>query len=123
MSDFALFFNQGQCCCAGSRTFVHEAIYDRFVERSAQYAKKKRLGDPFDLETDQGPQIDGEQMEKILSLIDSGKKEGAKLVIGGKRHGTEGYFVQPTIFKDVKDDMKIAREGIFAFERFSNRPL
>ena len=113
MSDFALFFNMGQCCCAGSRTFVHESIYDRFVEKSAQYAQKKRLGDPLDLNTDQGPQIDGEQMEKILGLIDSGKKEGAKLVTGGKRHGDEGYFVQPTVFGDVKDNMKICREEIF----------
>ncbi len=113
MSDIALFLNQGQCCCAGSRLFVHADIYDKFVERSVEYAKKKRVGDPFDLKTEQGPQIDGEQMEKILALIKSGKQEGAKLLLGGNRHGSEGFFVQPTIFGDVQDNMRIAREEIF----------
>ncbi len=112
-SSFGLFFNQGQCCCAGSRIFVQENIYNEFVEKSVEVAKKIRVGDPFDPKTDQGPQVDGEQMSKILSLIDSGKSEGAKLLTGGKRHGDEGYFVQPTVFGDVKDNMKICREEIF----------
>jgi aldehyde dehydrogenase (NAD+) len=112
-SSFGLFFNQGQCCCAGSRIFVQENIYNEFVEKSVEAAKKIRVGDPFDPKTDQGPQVDGEQMSKILSLIDSGKSEGAKLLTGGKRHGDEGYFVQPTVFGDVKDSMKICREEIF----------
>ncbi len=112
-SSFGLFFNQGQCCCAGSRIFVQENIYDEFVERSVAAAKKIRVGDPFDAATNQGPQVDGEQMGKILDLINSGKKEGAKLLTGGNRHGNEGYFVQPTVFGDVKDDMRICREEIF----------
>lgn len=113
MSEFALFFNQGQCCCAGSRTFVHEDIYDEFVTKTVEMVKKKRTGDPLDLNTHHGPQVDEEQMNKILGLINSGKKDGAKLCVGGARHGTEGFFVQPTVFADVKDDMRIAKEEIF----------
>jgi aldehyde dehydrogenase (NAD+) len=92
---------------------VEEAIYDDFVERSVEAAKARRVGDPFDSKTEQGPQIDEEQFTKILGLIDSGKKEGAKLLIGGARHGDRGYFIQPTIFADVKDNMRIAQEEIF----------
>lgn len=112
-SSFGLFFNQGQCCCAGSRIFVQENVYDEFVERSVEAAKKIRVGDPFDGRTDQGPQVDQEQMVKILDLISSGKKQGARLLLGGARHGDQGYFVQPTVFADVKDDMRICREEIF----------
>ncbi|XP_066146692.1 aldehyde dehydrogenase, mitochondrial [Euwallacea fornicatus] len=109
----AVYFNQGQVCCAGSRTFIQESIYDEFVERSIERAKKRRVGDPFHPDTEQGPQIDEEQFNKILSLIKEGVAQGAKLVHGGKRHGTEGYFVQPTVFADVEDHHIVAREEIF----------
>uniref|UniRef100_A0A1B6DSN1 Aldehyde dehydrogenase domain-containing protein n=1 Tax=Clastoptera arizonana TaxID=38151 RepID=A0A1B6DSN1_9HEMI len=112
-SHFALFFNMGQCCCAGSRTYVHEKIYDKFVELSVEHTKKKRVGNPFDLGTEQGPVIDGEQQEKILALIESGKKEGAKLVVGGSKVDGKGFFIEPTIFSDVTDNMRIATEEIF----------
>ncbi|XP_037914605.1 aldehyde dehydrogenase, mitochondrial [Hermetia illucens] len=113
-AHFGLFFNMGQCCCAGSRTFVEDKIYDEFVERSAERAKKRTVGNPFDTNTEQGPQIDKDQLDKILQLIESGKKQGAKLVTGGNRYqGLPGYFVEPTVFADVKDDMQIAREEIF----------
>jgi len=112
-SHFGLFFNQGQCCCAGTRIFVEDPIYDEFVERSVERAKKRTVGDPFDMGTEQGPQIDGEQMEKILGLIDAGKREGAKMLTGGSREGDKGYFVQPTVFADVTDNMRIAKEEIF----------
>uniref|UniRef100_A0A914HYY0 aldehyde dehydrogenase (NAD(+)) n=1 Tax=Globodera rostochiensis TaxID=31243 RepID=A0A914HYY0_GLORO len=112
-SAFGLFFNQGQCCCAGSRTFVDAKVYDEFVHRSKQLAEKRVLGNPFHLDTDQGPQIDGDQMEKILQYIDQGKKEGAKLISGGKQFGDNGFFVEPTIFAGVQDQMKIAQEEIF----------
>uniref|UniRef100_A0A9J8DHA0 aldehyde dehydrogenase (NAD(+)) n=1 Tax=Cyprinus carpio carpio TaxID=630221 RepID=A0A9J8DHA0_CYPCA len=112
-SHFALFFNQGQCCCAGSRTYVQESIYDEFVERSVERAKKRTVGDPFDLNTEQGPQVDEEQFQKILGYISSGKRDGAKLMCGGEAAADHGYFIQPTIFRDVKDDMTIAREEIF----------
>jgi aldehyde dehydrogenase (NAD+) len=109
----ALFFNMGQCCTAGSRTFVHESIYDEFVKRAGERASKRKVGDPFADDTEQGPQVCDEQFQKIMDLIESGKKQGAKLVCGGKRFGDKGYFIEPTVFADVKDDMRIAREEIF----------
>jgi len=110
---FGLFFNQGQVCCAGSRLFVQEKIYDEFVEKSVARAKQRTVGNPFDAATEQGPQIDSIQFEKVMSYIDSGKDEGAELLTGGKRSGDSGYFIEPTVFANVKDDMKIAREEIF----------
>ncbi|ERL90493.1 aldehyde dehydrogenase, mitochondrial [Dendroctonus ponderosae] len=109
----AVFFNQGQVCCAGSRTFVEESIYDEFVERSVERAKKRVVGDPFHPSTEQGPQIDESQFKKILAIIKEGEAQGAKLVHGGARHGDEGYFVQPTVFADVEDHHVVAREEIF----------
>jgi aldehyde dehydrogenase (NAD+) len=112
-SHFALFFNQGQCCCAGSRTYVEDKIYDEFVERSTDRAKRRTVGDPLQPTTEQGPQVDNEQFNKILSYIDAGKREGAKLMCGGERVGERGYFVAPTVFAGVQDEMKIAQEEIF----------
>ena len=110
---FALFFNQGQVCCAGSRLFVEDKVYDQFVEKSVARAKRRTVGDPFDSATEQGPQIDNVQFEKVMSYIDSGKREGAELLTGGNRFGDKGHFIEPTVFAGVKDDMKIAREEIF----------
>ncbi|XP_044215101.1 aldehyde dehydrogenase, mitochondrial-like isoform X2 [Thunnus albacares] len=112
-SHFALFFNQGQCCCAGSRTYVQADIYDEFVERSVERAKRRVVGNPFDLNTEQGPQVDQEQFSKILGYISTGKREGAKLMCGGGVAADRGYFIQPTVFGDVQDNMTIAREEIF----------
>ncbi len=112
-AHFALFFNQGQCCCAGSRLFVEAKAYDEFVEKSVARAKKRTVGDPFDPNTEQGPQVDDIQFEKVMSYIDAGKKDGAKLLTGGNRVGDRGFFIEPTVFADVKDNMKIAREEIF----------
>ncbi len=112
-SFFGLFFNQGQCCCAGSRLFVEDTVHDEFVERMIKRTKKQRVGDPFDTTTTQGPQVSEEQFNKVLGYIESGKSSGANLRTGGGRVGKQGYFVQPTIFTDVKDDMKIAQEEIF----------
>ncbi|XP_076293776.1 aldehyde dehydrogenase [Lasioglossum baleicum] len=112
-AHFGLFFNMGQCCCAGSRTFVEDSIYDEFVEKSAARAKSRVVGDPFDMNVEQGPQIDEEQMEKIISMINSGKEQGAELVSGGNRIGDKGYYVAPTVFANVTDDMTIAKEEIF----------
>ncbi|KAL2546915.1 Aldehyde dehydrogenase family 2 member B7 [Forsythia ovata] len=109
----ALFFNQGQCCCAGSRTFVHEKIYDEFVEKAKARAMKRTVGDPFKSGTEQGPQIDAVQFKKILKYIRSGTESGAKLETGGDKLGTKGYYIQPTVFSNVKDDMLIAKEEIF----------
>lgn len=112
-AHFGLFFNHGQCCCAGSRVFVEEEIYDRFVEKSGARARRRKVGDPFDPATEQGPQVDRTQFDKVMGYIDSGRQEGASLVCGGGRVGDRGYFIQPTVFADVDDDMKIAREEIF----------
>ncbi|KAL4623167.1 retinal dehydrogenase 1-like [Arapaima gigas] len=108
-----LFFNQGQCCLAGSRVFVEEPIYEEFVRRSVERAKKRVLGNPLVPGVDQGPQIDKKQFDKILELIESGRREGAKLECGGGAWGQNGYFIQPTVFSDVTDDMRIAKEEIF----------
>jgi aldehyde dehydrogenase (NAD+) len=110
---FGLFFNQGQVCCAGSRLFVEDKVYDEFVEKSVTRAKRRTVGDPFDPATEQGPQIDKVQFDKVMSYIESGKREGAELLTGGNRIGDEGHFIEPTVFADVKDNMKIAREEIF----------
>ncbi|CAH1787709.1 unnamed protein product [Owenia fusiformis] len=103
----------GQVCCAGSRTYVQEGIYDEFVKKSVDRAKSRKIGNPFDLDTESGPQIDEEQYKKILALIESGKTDGAKLECGGGVHDDKGYFIQNTVFSNVSDDMRIAKEEIF----------
>ncbi|XP_026637128.1 aldehyde dehydrogenase, cytosolic 1-like [Microtus ochrogaster] len=108
-----VFFHQGQLCIAASRLFVEESIYDEFVKRSVERAKKYVLGNPLNAGINQGPQIDKEQHNKILDLIESGKKEGAKLECGGGRWGNKGFFVLPTVFSNVTDEMRIAKEEIF----------
>ncbi|XP_021408245.1 retinaldehyde dehydrogenase 3 isoform X2 [Lonchura striata] len=108
-----VFFNQGQCCTAASRVFVEEQIYPEFVKRSVEFAKKRLVGDPFDARTEQGPQIDQRQFDKILELIESGKKEGAKLECGGLAIEDRGLFIKPTVFSEVTDNMRIAKEEIF----------
>uniref|UniRef100_H2YC05 aldehyde dehydrogenase (NAD(+)) n=1 Tax=Ciona savignyi TaxID=51511 RepID=H2YC05_CIOSA len=113
MAHFGLFFNMGQCCCAGSRVFVQESIYDEFVKKSVARAKKRTVGSPFESGVEQGPQVDSEQFHKIQELIQSGKDEGAELLCGGERYGTKGYYIQPTVFANVKDHMRIATEEIF----------
>jgi aldehyde dehydrogenase (NAD+) len=112
-AHFGLYFNQGQCCCAGSRLFVQEKIYDKFIDRLSSMNKSRKLGDPLDPTTEQGPQVDQAQFDKIMRYIDLGNKEGAKCVTGGKRHGNKGYYVEPTLFVDVKDNMAIATDEIF----------
>src|SRR5215472_1103545 len=96
-AHFALFFNQGQCCCAGSRLYVEEKAYDEFVEKSVTRAKKRTVGNPFDKTTEQGPQVDQDQFNKVMSYIEAGRQEKAKLVAGGNRVGDKGYFIEPTV--------------------------
>lgn len=112
-AHMGLYFNQGQCCCAGSRVFVQDSVYDEFCERMVAANERRRVGDPFDPATQHGPQVDQDQFDKILRYVDYGKQEGAQLLTGGDRVGDQGYFVQPTLFADVTDDMRIAREEIF----------
>ena len=112
-AEVALYLNQGQCCCAGSRLFVEKAVHEEFVGRIVERAAKRRLGNPYDPETTQGPQIDQAQFDKIMHYIDEGKKAGATLATGGQRFGEKGFFVEPTVFDNVSDDMLIAQEEIF----------
>jgi aldehyde dehydrogenase (NAD+) len=112
-AHFGLYFNQGQCCCAGSRVFVQESIHDEFMEKMAAANNTRRLGDPFDMATEQGPQVDEAQFNKIMKYIELGRNEGATCVTGGERFGDKGYFVEPTLFDGVTDDMAIARDEIF----------
>ncbi|KTD61776.1 aldehyde dehydrogenase family protein [Legionella spiritensis] len=109
----AIFLNQGQNCCAGSRTYVHRNIYNQFVELFAQKARQRRIGNPFAKETEHGSQIDEAQFDKIMHYIQLGKEQGANCVAGGQRHGEAGYFIEPTVFSHVTDAMTIAREEIF----------
>ncbi len=112
-AHFALYFNQGQCCCAGSRLFVEERIHDEFVERLVAMNRQRKLGDPLDPATEQGPQVDQAQFDKIMRYIDLGKQQGAKCLTGGQRFGDKGYYVEPTLFDEVSDDMSIAQDEIF----------
>jgi aldehyde dehydrogenase (NAD+) len=112
-SFFGLFFNQGQCCCAGSRLFVEDKVHDEFVSKMVERVKSYKVGDPFERDTDQGPQVSQEQFDRVMGYIQAGQKEGANMLCGGKRVGTRGYFIEPTIFTGVGDNMKIAKEEIF----------
>jgi len=110
---FGIFCNQGQVCSAGSRLILEDKIYDKFVERLVERAKQIKVG-PGDLNgVEMGPLISKGHMEKVLEYIEIGKAEGAKLLCGGKKIGDIGYFVEPTIFGDTKEDMRIVQEEIF----------
>jgi aldehyde dehydrogenase (NAD+) len=107
-----IFFDQGEVCCAGSRLFVEQKVHDEFVEKFAKAAGKRRVGDPFDPKTEQGAQVSKEQYDKILQYIDIGKKE-ANCVTGGAPASKKGWFIKPTIFTGVNNNMRIAQEEIF----------
>lgn len=114
-ASLAIFHNAGQVCVAGSRIFVQAGIYDQFLTGMTAIATKleRATGDPFTLGTQHGPLVSQAQYDRVMSYIESGKADGAHVLSGGARHGEEGYFIQPTIFTDVKPDMKIFREEIF----------
>ncbi len=120
----AIFFNQGQCCCAGSRLFAHESVFDQVVEGMSDIAGKIKMGHGLDPETELGPLVSQEQYERVTGYIESGREQGAKFGAGGKRHSDRGYFVQPTVLHDVKPDMKVVAEEIFGpvvvAQRFSS---
>ncbi|XP_072968638.1 aldehyde dehydrogenase family 2 member C4-like [Typha angustifolia] len=113
LARVASFLNKGEVCVAGSRIYVQEGIYDEFVKKAAESAKTWVVGDPFDPHVNQGPQVDKAQFEKVLRYIEDGKREGATLLTGGKPCGDQGYYIEPTIFTDVKDHMLIAQDEIF----------
>jgi len=111
--NFGIYYNHGQCCCAGTRIYVQEGIYDKFLEAFKKRALANKVGDPFAEGTFQGPQVSQLQYDRIMGYIDSGKEEGATVEVGGGRHGDKGYYIQPTIFSNVRSDMKIMQEEIF----------
>jgi len=108
-----IFFNAGQVCSAGSRILVQDKIHDEVVERLAARAEGIKLGDPQDKGTAMGPVVSEVQMKRVLDYIEVGRKEGAKVVTGGGRHGDTGYFVKPTVFAGVEHAMRISQEEIF----------
>ena len=139
-AHIGLFLNQGQCCCAGSRIFVHEDIYDKFVDAAVKRANEIKVGPYTEVGAEQGPQVDLLQFNSVMGYIEKGKAEGAHVETGGARHGVKGYFIQPTVFSgkfivfvyiasqkqsrlltffhfdifvDVTDEMTIAKEEIF----------
>jgi len=109
----AIFFNQGQCCTAGSRLFVHKSIFDKVVDGVAEAAKKFSIGPGLDPSTNLGPVVSKEQLDRVCGYLESGIKEGAKAVVGGHKRSGSGYFVEPTVLVDVKPEMKVVREEIF----------
>ena len=109
----AIFFNQGQCCCAGSRLFIEKGIFDKVVAGVVEDAKKIKVGPGMDLATQMGPLVSDEQQRRVLGYLESGFSAGAKAVVGGHKLGTKGYFVEPTVLVDTTQNMKIMQEEIF----------
>src|SRR5690349_18062673 len=109
----AIFFNHGQCCCAGSRLYIEKSVYDKVVEGIADHAKKIKVGPGLDPDTQMGPLVSEEQLNRVCSYLDSGAAEGAKALSGGKRKGDKGYFVEPTVLVNTKPNMKVVQEEIF----------
>jgi phenylacetaldehyde dehydrogenase len=109
----AIFFNHGQCCCAGSRLYVHKSIYDKVVEGVAAIADKVKVGPGLDPTTEMGPLVSDEQLARVTGYIEAGRQEGARVVTGGRQLGEHGYFVAPTVLTDTTPEMKIVREEIF----------
>jgi phenylacetaldehyde dehydrogenase len=112
-SAMAIFFNQGQTCCAGSRLYVEEKSFDRVVDGVSQLASKIRIGPGLEPTTDMGPLVSEEQLNRVCSYLESGYSEGAKATVGGSREGTKGYFVKPTVLVNTNEKMKVVREEIF----------
>jgi phenylacetaldehyde dehydrogenase len=109
----AIFFNHGQCCCAGSRLFVHEKLFDKVVNGVTEQAKAIKLGSGLDASTQMGPMVSQTQRDRVCSYLDAGQMQGAKAMTGGKAREGAGYFVEPTVFVNTKPDMKIEKEEIF----------
>jgi acyl-CoA reductase-like NAD-dependent aldehyde dehydrogenase len=112
-----ILFNQGQVCAAGSRVFVQEGIYDKFVSHAVEAFKKINVGDPLSANTQMGALIYEDHLKDVLNYIEIGKKEGARVIAGGERITTgslgKGLFIQPTLLADVTNNMRVAQEEIF----------
>jgi len=109
----AIFFNHGQCCCAGSRLYVEKEVFDKVVDGIAEQAKKIKVGRGLDASTDMGPLVSEEQLKRVCGYLDSGFSQGAKAVAGGHKASDKGYFVEPTVLVNTNEDMKVVQEEIF----------
>jgi len=109
----AIFFNQGQCCCAGSRLFAHESVFDRVVSGVSEIAGKIKMGEGLDPSTEMGPLVSDEQLARVNGFLKSGHEQGAKFSAGGKEHSGRGYFVAPAVMSGVRPGMKVVDEEIF----------
>lgn len=109
----AIFFNQGQCCAAGSRLFVQEKIYDKVIDGIADYARKLKVGPGLDPSTQLGPLVSQTQLDRVTGFLESGTQQGASFATGGSRVGDKGFFVAPTVIVDVQDHMRVVQEEIF----------
>jgi phenylacetaldehyde dehydrogenase len=109
----AIFFNHGQCCCAGSRLFVQEKSYDRVLEGVSKAARSIRLGPGLNPQSEMGPLVSKTQFDRVTGFLRSGKEEGARTVCGGNRHGETGFFVEPTVLDGTSDKMRVYQEEIF----------
>ncbi len=109
----AIFFNHGQCCCAGSRLYVEKKIFDKVVEGVAEHASKIKVGSGLEDSTDMGPLVSKEQLDRVCGYLESGFSEGAKAVVGGSKSGDKGYFVKPTVLVNTNENMKVVQEEIF----------
>jgi len=109
----AIFFNHGQCCCAGSRLYVEQSVFDKVTEGIAEQAQKIKVGSGLDPVTEMGPLVSDEQLSRVCGYLESGAAEGARALVGGKKIGDSGYFVEPTVLVDTKPQMKVVQEEIF----------
>jgi phenylacetaldehyde dehydrogenase len=112
-ASMAIFFNHGQCCCAGSRLYVEKPIFDKVVEGVSEKASKIKVGPGWEKSTDMGPLVSEEQLKRVCGYLESGFSEGAKAVVGGQRNGDKGYFVNPTVLVNTHENMKVVQEEIF----------
>jgi phenylacetaldehyde dehydrogenase len=109
----AIFFNHGQCCCAGSRLYVEQSKYDDVLQGVTDHAKSIKVGSGLDPQSEMGPLVSQEQLDRVCGFFDAGREEGAHTVVGGRRHGETGYFVEPTVLTDTNPNMKVEAEEIF----------
>src|SRR5262249_23484606 len=105
----AIFFNHGQCCCAGSRLYIEKPVFEKVVEGVCEKEKKINVGPGWQKSTDMGPLVSEEQLNRVCGYLESGLAEGAKALVGGERHGDKGYFVKPTVLVDTREEMKVVR--------------
>lgn len=108
-----IFFSQGQVCTAGSRIYVQENIYDEFIAKFKAFSEQTSIGHPLEEATFHGPQVSKVQYDRVMGYINSGKEQGATVYLGGNKWGQDGYYIEPTIFTDVTEDMTIMKEEIF----------